>query len=169
MKLNPQLVTLDTVIPNNNQFFTDVNKHLPNLQTLKLEVWPSLLTNVFPLQTVRFSNAKSFSLNIANQDILGLSGYILSLVQPLRFESLETIYVATGSEHVLDILIQELILINSKLRKLVLYSGVTTDQFTKLISWLSELKEFIMPCRGPSTRDLIESFLEEVNTTYKQS
>lgn len=150
MRLNPQLETMLTPIPNYPTFFTTVTELLPRLESLFVVLLPDSALQMGTFHGARFPQLKQFSIDAGFMgDWFVSSRTLREVLDSLHFDCIEVISVGTDSSGLLDIMIEKLLLENETVKEIKINANATDNQLSLVISRLPELKNLTVISRDP--------------------
>lgn len=166
MRLNPQLETMLTPVPNYPTFFSTLNELLPHLENLFCTLLQDSALQIDTFHSVRFKQLKRFSIDAAFAGDWFISSRTLrEVLDSFNFDGIEGIAVGTDSAGLLDIMIEKLLVKNTAVKDILINANVTFNQLSSLIPRLPELKKLTVNWRDPSTLDVIKKILEFIVTS----
>lgn len=163
MRLNPQLRSLTSTIPNNATYFTTLNEFLPELEELSVELMPTYSYSVAAWPTTRFSHVKHFSVKSDTERWARLP-----ILESIQFEHLQSYSVRFCNKENVAFFIS-MIVGNTALKKVVIgAAGMSVQQLAALISSLPELEELTIVWGDPALGNQILQFLRYITARNHQ-
>lgn len=161
MRLNPQLRSFQSTVPDNATYLTTLNEFLPELEELSVELMTISRYNMEePWPTTRFSGVRHFSVKLDTKELIHRP-----VLESIQFDSLQSYSVQFCTKEKVDFLIR-LMVNNTALKKVVMDSReVSYQQFTTLIASLPELEELSIGWGDPQRGNIIHEFLNHVTAS----